>query len=377
MFIFKKLYLNKILFSKLLKGEKLLVHICCSVDSHYFIKRLKEDFNDEKIIGYFYDPNIHPYSEYLLRYQDVKRSCEKFGVELILGDYDYESWLVGTKGLEDEPEKGKRCAYCFDFRFLNSVKKAYEIGEKKITSTLLMSPKKDLEQLKNSLNEVCVPYGLEVIVPDFRKNGGTNEQFALAKKDRLYHQNYCGCIFGLSKQKKESLIYELMSPITNQILPASIEEKLEIYTKVHELEQKDRSFEILKIKFLNYRLLRAFIKIDETVVNSYFLFNSIFKREINKFTINLTSKLFATQKDGIFILDLEKFNELNNSNFKSVRELNFAKMSIEDELQVRDRICGINSLNPIIVIDRVLEGKIFIYADCRSFIDFKEKLVIF
>lgn len=50
----------------------MLVHICCSVDSHYFIEELRKTYPDEKIIGYFYDPNIHPLSEYELRFLDVK-----------------------------------------------------------------------------------------------------------------------------------------------------------------------------------------------------------------------------------------------------------------------------------------------------------------
>ena len=128
----------------------MLVHICCSVDSHYFLQRLRADRPYERLVGYFYDPNIHPYSEFLMRFRDVKRSCEKLGVELICGEYEYEAWLKGAKGLENEPEKGKRCAYCFDFRVGNSAKKALELGEKSITTTLLMSPKKDFSQLKSA-----------------------------------------------------------------------------------------------------------------------------------------------------------------------------------------------------------------------------------
>ncbi|MBD3829369.1 MAG: epoxyqueuosine reductase QueH, partial [Arcobacter sp.] len=52
----------------------MLVHICCAVDSHYFLEKIQEEFPDEKLVGYFYDPNIHPYSEYRLRYLDVEYS---------------------------------------------------------------------------------------------------------------------------------------------------------------------------------------------------------------------------------------------------------------------------------------------------------------
>ena len=62
------------------KESNLLVHICCSVDSHYFLQRMQEEHPEEKIVGYFYDPNIHPYSEYRLRYLDVEFSCKKLGI---------------------------------------------------------------------------------------------------------------------------------------------------------------------------------------------------------------------------------------------------------------------------------------------------------
>jgi len=49
----------------------MLVHICCSVDSHYFLQKLQKEYPEEKLTGFFYDPNIHPYSEYYLRLLDV------------------------------------------------------------------------------------------------------------------------------------------------------------------------------------------------------------------------------------------------------------------------------------------------------------------
>jgi len=126
-----------------------LVHICCAVDSHYFLNRLRKDFPNEKLVGYFYDPNIHPYSEYKLRLLEVKRSCKKLRVELIEGEYDFDSWLKAVEGLELEPEKGKRCNVCFDYRFRESAKMCAKLGLKRFTSTLLTSPKKSISQLRN------------------------------------------------------------------------------------------------------------------------------------------------------------------------------------------------------------------------------------
>ena len=71
----------------------MLVHICCSVDSHFFLEKLQADYPEEKLTGFFYDPNIHPYSEYRLRYLDVQRSCKKLGIDLLEGEYDFETWM--------------------------------------------------------------------------------------------------------------------------------------------------------------------------------------------------------------------------------------------------------------------------------------------
>ncbi|NPA60215.1 MAG: epoxyqueuosine reductase QueH, partial [Epsilonproteobacteria bacterium] len=234
----------------------MLVHICCSVDSHFFLQKLQQDFPQEKLIGFFYDPNIHPYSEYQLRLLDVKHSCKKLGIELIEGEYDLQSWLKVVEGMEDEPEKGKRCQACFDRRFEVSAKKALEIGEKSFTSTLLVSPLKSHQQLKESGDVFYKKYGVEFVVVDYRANGGTQEQSKVTKEQKLYRQDYCGCIFGLTKQREQQniLMDEMFSPISAQILPASIEERLKIYQKRIDLEEQDIEYKIIKQRFLNYRL---------------------------------------------------------------------------------------------------------------------------
>ncbi|MDD4855454.1 MAG: epoxyqueuosine reductase QueH, partial [Sulfuricurvum sp.] len=216
----------------------MLVHICCSVDSHFFMEKLQQEFPDEKLVGFFYDPNIHPYSEYQLRLLDVKRSCKKLGIELIEGEYDFETWMDAVRGLEKEPEKGARCEVCFDRRFEVSAHKALELGEKAMTTTLLVSPLKSQEQLKKSGDAFHASHGVEFIAFDYRKNGGSNDQAKVSKEEQLYRQDYCGCIYGLTMQRDQQhrLMDEMFSPISRQILPASIEERLELYTRRMELE---------------------------------------------------------------------------------------------------------------------------------------------
>ena len=375
----------------------MLVHICCSVDCDYFLRRLKE-LAQEPLIGYFYDPNIHPYGEYVLRMHDSKRVCENLGIKFIPGEYDFQGWLQGARGLENEPEKGARCEFCFYFRMQKTAELALSLGERKITTTLLMSPKKSHSQLCGSLQRICERYGLEFIAPDFRKNGGTNEQFALAKKDALYHQNYCGCIYALAAQRNEQRkternsggsltadfrrnlaqgaeIYELMSPIDRQILPASVEEKLKFYKKLCSLERKGVKFSVLRDRFLNYRLLRAWIKFDGEVVPSFVLFGSHFTRENVKFSVERECEIFCSDKGEIKILSLAKFNEISRSNFKSVSEMLKNPLSLARQNKTRAALCAAGSLSPIIVTDEIRAAKVQIYGLSRIFLDVREILV--
>lgn len=356
----------------------MLVHICCSVDSHYFLKRLKKDYPNEKITGYFYDPNIHPYSEYLLRFKDVKHSSKTLGIKLIKGEYDLSSWLDGAKYVANEPEKGKRCEFCFDFRLENTAQKALELGENTITTTLLMSPKKSLMQLNTSLEKICDKFKIKFIAPDYRKNGGTSEQMSLAKSDNLYAQNYCGCIFALKKQRDQQNLFmsEMISDIGNQNLPNSIEEKLNLYKKVHRLKDKNIKFEIIKDRFLNYRLLNAYVKFDDKVVDSYFLYLSKFRKE--SVNLNLKNdKNTAFCKDEIKFISLKFFNKILKTNYKKVREIVYNPPSIKKELMLRKYICKEYSLSPIIVVDEIKNAKVQIYAKCLLYEDIRHKIAKF
>lgn len=350
----------------------MLVHICCSVDSHYFLQRLKKEYPNERLIGYFYDPNIHPYSEFLLRYEDVKASCEFLGIELYCGEYDFASWFEAVKGYEDEPEKGKRCQICFDFRMGSSAKLAKELGEEVITTTLLMSPKKSHLQLENSLKNIASSYGIKYYAPDYRKNGGSTQQFDLARKDMLYHQNYCGCVYALKKQKEHT--FELMSPLNRQVLPSSIEEKIEFYKNVHKLKKNNEKFQIIREKFLNYRLLRCVVKFDGIAIKSHILYNSHFKRKINKFDIDKKCDDFYTQKDEIRLISIDKFCKIAGLKI-SLDELFNGALSIEKELEIRFKISKFLSLSPIIIVQNLPICKVVIEANSEIFIDTKEIIV--
>ena len=358
----------------------MLVHICCSVDSHFFLERLKKDFPDEKLTGFFYDPNIHPYSEYKLRLLDVKRSCDMLGIDLIEGEYDFESWIDAVRGLEKEPEKGARCEVCFDKRFEVSAKKALELGEKTFTTTLLVSPLKSQEQLKKAGKEFEEKTGLKFIAVDYRSGGGTQEQSKVTKEKQLYRQDYCGCLYGLTLQREaqDKLMDEMFSHIANSVLPGSIEERLELFEKRIELEENGIDYKITKHKFLNYRELRFFVKKKKEVIPAYLVSYSYTKRKHHQGKIeDEIDGVYFFNREDIKMIELKKYNEILKTSYKSVKELIFNPPSYKDEQKLRlELLDEIYDLTPIVVLDEIVKDKLQIHIDTKVYEDTKEKLIL-
>ncbi|MBD3799118.1 epoxyqueuosine reductase QueH [Sulfuricurvum sp.] len=357
----------------------MLVHICCSVDSHFFIEKLQQEYPDEKLIGFFYDPNIHPYSEYQLRLLDVERSCQKLGIELIEGPYDFENWMDAVRGLENEPEKGARCEVCFDKRFEVSAHKALELGERTMTTTLLVSPKKSQEQLIRSGEVFEASHGVKFIAFDYRKNNGTADQGRVAKEQQLYRQDYCGCLFGLTMQRNQQhrLMDEMFSPITHQILPASIEERLQLYTRRNELEDSKTPYRIFKERFYNYRLLRGLVKVAGSVIPSYPIFYSTINRTSTdgKIDFELNGQFFLNREEVRFIT-LDTFNTLTALSYNSTQELMFNAPSVETEIALRTLLTDNPfSTSAIIVVDTIPTEKISLVLETKTYEDTREKLI--
>ena len=356
----------------------MVAHLCCSVDAGYFLKRLKEDFPDEKIVGFFYDPNIHPFSEFKLRSLDTKRICEKLGVEYVEGDYDYEGWLKAVKGLENEPEKGSRCSVCFDYSLEESARLAKKIGDSKVTTSLLMSPMKSHEQLEAIGKVIKRKYGVDFIKVDYRKKGGTQAQQEFAKENQLYRQDYCGCLYGIWQQKNnQEIIDELISPYPFQILPSSIEEKLQIYQKRIKLEEENVKYKIIKESFLNYRLLNAKVEVKKRVIDSYTLFYSYLKRPQRvRIEFEKEGVAFANRAEIIFIR-LDKLNEILDKDYKNIKELYSNPLNIEEELLIRDKITHSYSLSPIIILEEFEDVRYDVDINSKIYPDNREFLIKF
>jgi predicted adenine nucleotide alpha hydrolase (AANH) superfamily ATPase len=176
--------------------KKVLLHSCCAPCSGEVMEAMLASGVDYTI--FFYNPNIHPEREYLLRKDENIRFAEKHGVPFIDCDYDTDNWFERAKGMEWEPEKGARCTMCFDMRFERTALYAHERGFKVMTSSLGISRWKNMNQINESGKRAVAPYeGLSYWDYNWRKGGGADRMVEIAKDEQFYQQEYCGCVYSL------------------------------------------------------------------------------------------------------------------------------------------------------------------------------------
>lgn len=353
----------------------MLVHICCSVDSHYFLTELKKQYPDEEMIGFFYNPNIHPKAEYDLRLLDVKRSCEILGIRLFEGQYDDQEWCHHVRGLEDEPEKGDRCNVCFDVRLLESAKFACQLKETRFTTTLLASPMKTQQILFAQGDEIARKYGLKFVKIDVRSNGGTQKQNEMSKQENLYRQNYCGCKFALQKQreKQERFPLEFISSINKQMIPGSIEYRNEIFSKRNQFEQEQKPYFLFQQTQIVWRCLNAKLEDFIETIPFHVLAHSSSKNNIrlgNLFWnvplhlkhILKKGKIGYSKRDDTLLLTLDALNELlqflQKNPYKTLQELLHSPLPYDIELQIRGFVTHFQSLCPILIVKKEIQTQL-------------------
>ena len=121
----------------------ILLHICCAPCSIFPIEAVRAE--GHKITGFFYNPNIHPYSEYLKRKNEVEKYSQEAGLDVIFSDYDMEKFFQHT--VYNEAPK-TRCAVCWWLRLDKTARWSAQNGFDAFTTTLLVSPYQDHEKIK-------------------------------------------------------------------------------------------------------------------------------------------------------------------------------------------------------------------------------------
>ncbi|WP_273803065.1 epoxyqueuosine reductase QueH [Providencia rettgeri] len=182
-------------------ASKLLLHSCCAPCSGEVMEAIQASGIDYTI--FFYNPNIHPKREYLIRKEENIRFAQKHNIPFIDADYDTDNWFERAKGMEDEPERGIRCTMCFDMRFARTALYAAENGFSVISSSLGISRWKDMQQINDCGKRAVAPYeGMEYWDYNWRKKGGSARMIEISKREQFYQQEYCGCIYSLRDTNK-------------------------------------------------------------------------------------------------------------------------------------------------------------------------------
>lgn len=174
------------------KKPALLMHACCAPCSSACLERVKDAFS---VTIYYYNPNIDSEEEFFKRVREQERLCAELNVKAIVENYDPGAFYDAVKGLEKEPEGGKRCEQCFYLRLKKTAETAKEKGFDYFTTTLTVSPLKNAELLNGIGEKVAAETGVKFLPSDFKKRGGYQRSVELSNKYGLYRQNYCGCVF--------------------------------------------------------------------------------------------------------------------------------------------------------------------------------------
>ena len=168
---------------------RLILHSCCAPCTTYSLDVLREEGHD--IMGFFYNPNIHPYTEFQNRLGAYRDFIELKGLEAIVDDsYGLRAFMDQVYELKGH---ASRCETCYRMRLLRTALLAKEKGYDAFTTTLTISPYQNHDLIKSVGAMVSEEVGVPFVYYDFRD--GYRKSIELSKELELYRQKYCGCIF--------------------------------------------------------------------------------------------------------------------------------------------------------------------------------------
>ena len=201
--------------------KRVLLHACCAPCSSAIVEWLLA--HEIEPVIYYFNPNIYPRDEYEIRKNESKRHAESLGIRWIDDEFtihnsqftihnskfkiqnyecQHEAWRCAVEGLENEPERGRRCEACFYVRLLATARKAQELGIEWFATTLTSSRWKSLEQINAAGSKAAEVVSIQQSAVRFwaqnwRKDGLQERRNELLKAYDFYNQTYCGCEFSL------------------------------------------------------------------------------------------------------------------------------------------------------------------------------------
>lgn len=171
---------------------KIVLHICCGVCAAGAAAQLLQEGHE--VVGYFFNPNIHPADEYARRLEAAKTVLSELKIPLKVGQYKPDQWLEETEAYASEKEGGQRCKLCYRIRLQSTYAVLQEEGADAFASTLTVGPRKSAEIINGIGRDIG---GEKFIARDFKKKDGFKKAGETARRLGIYRQNYCGCIYSL------------------------------------------------------------------------------------------------------------------------------------------------------------------------------------
>jgi len=166
---------------------KLLIHSCCAHCAAYTVEYWREQ--GYEVSAFWYNPNIHPYTEHRHRLEAMQSLAKTINLPLIVAEgYDVIDYFRGVVG--NEPQ---RCRHCFRLRLSRTAQTAREMGFDAFTTTLLISPQQKHELIKEAGEELARETGVDFLYADLRKRYSDSRH--ITKPMDLYRQQYCGCVY--------------------------------------------------------------------------------------------------------------------------------------------------------------------------------------
>ena len=195
--------LDRIIQKRGKKTPRVLLHSCCGPCSSAVLEYITQYFD---VTLLWYNPNLYPKEEFDRRFKTQVELIEKMGladkVNILAEPWKSEDYYRRIKGLEEEPEGGKRCAECFRLRLLETARLAKHYGYDYFCTTLTLSRHKDAVLINTIGEEIARAVGVSWLPSDFKKRNGENRSIELSEQYGLYRQLYCGCEFSLRKREE-------------------------------------------------------------------------------------------------------------------------------------------------------------------------------
>ena len=168
---------------------KTLLHICCAPCANQCIDVLRGDHFE--VTGFWYNPNIHPFTEYRARRNCLRDYAQTIDLPVIeKNDYGIRPFV---REVAEDMEFRHRCVKCYEMRLYEAAKTAAEGGFDSFTSSLILSPYQQHDLMREIAQRAAGEYGVEFLYRDFRPYFRAGQE--RARELGFYMQKYCGCIF--------------------------------------------------------------------------------------------------------------------------------------------------------------------------------------